>query len=181
MKIMLTFLGLLLLMVTFGAARQQQHGSESCGFALQGEPTHPTVTGPDDILPLVYVVEQPDSPIEVVSVDLTGMWLSISSEQHTERDCAKYKIRNRSDRLVQGFGIELMVASVGGASGFEAQSASPLPPGQTVEVQSCGGGGHGNAPENHVRLLVYVHSVNFGDCFYRPSVRIPRSLGVNPV
>lgn len=80
MKIMLTFLGLLLLMTTFGAARQQQHDGESCGFALQGESTHPTVTGPDDILPLVHVVEQPDSPIEIVSVDLTGMSLSVANE-----------------------------------------------------------------------------------------------------
>jgi len=37
--------------------------------------------GPDELLPLVYVVEQPDSPIEVVSVDLTGTWLSISHER----------------------------------------------------------------------------------------------------
>ena len=103
MKIMLTFLGLLLLMVTFGVARQQQHGTESCGFAVQGEPAHPTVTGPNDILPLVYVVEQPDSPIEVVSVDLTGMWLSVANDRHTERDCATYKVRNRSDRPVQAF------------------------------------------------------------------------------
>ena len=83
MKIMLTFLGLLLLMVSFGVARQQQHTSESCDFAVQGEPAQPTVQGPDDIVPLVYVVDQPDSPIEVVSVDLTGMWLSVANEQTT--------------------------------------------------------------------------------------------------
>ena len=40
MKIMLTFLGLFLLMVSFGVARQQQHASELCGFAVQGEPAH---------------------------------------------------------------------------------------------------------------------------------------------
>jgi uncharacterized protein DUF6304 len=34
----------------------------------------------------------------------------------------------------------------------------------------------------HVRLLVYVHSVDFGECFYRPSVRIRRNhvRQVNP-
>jgi hypothetical protein len=180
MKTIITVLSLLLLIISVGVA--QQHGDDECMFTVQGEPTKSaTITGPDDIAPLVYVVAQPDSPVEVVSADLKGMSLAISSEQHSERDCAKYKIRNRSDRLVQGFGIELMVASAGGASGFEAQSASPLPPGQTVEVQSCGGGGHGNAPENHVRLLVYVHSINLGDCFYRPSLRIPRSLKLQPL
>ena len=180
MKTMLTFLGLLLPMVSFGVARQQQHGSESCGFSVQGELTHTTVTGPDDILPLVYVVEQPDSPIEVVSVDLTGMWLSVANEQHTERDCATYKVRNRSDRPVQAFGVELSVNTLHGGGGFGAHSSSPLARGQLVEIKSCGGGGHGGASGNHVRLLVSVQSVDFGDCFYRPSVRIPRSLGVHP-
>lgn len=32
-----------------------------------------------------------------------------------------------------------------------------------------------------VRLLVSVRSVDFGDCLYRASLRIPRSLGVHPV
>jgi|GraSoiStandDraft_36_1057302.scaffolds.fasta_scaffold24011_2 hypothetical protein len=38
MKVMFAFLGLLLVTVTFGVARQQ-HGTESCGFAVQSEPT----------------------------------------------------------------------------------------------------------------------------------------------
>src|SRR5713226_713514 len=180
MKITLTFLGLLLLLATFGVARQQ-HGTESCGFAVQGEPTNPTVTGPDDILPLVYVVDQPDSPIEVVSVDLTGMWLSVANEQHTERDCATYRVRNRSDRPVQAFDVELSVSVLHGGGGFGTRPSSPLAPGQLVEIKSCGSGGHGGAPGNHVRLLLAVQSVDFGDCFYRPSARIPRSLGVHPV
>lgn len=180
MKIMLTFLGLFLLIGTSGVARQEQHGSEPCGFAVQGEPAHPTVTGPEDILPLAYVIEQPDSPIEVVSVDLTGMWLSVANEQHTERNCATYKVRNRSDRPVQAFDVQLSVSVFSGGGGFGAHRSSPLAPGQAVEIKSCGGGGRGGAPGNHVRLLVSVQSVDFGDCFYRPSVRIPRSLGVHP-
>jgi hypothetical protein len=180
MKIMLTFLALLLLMVTFGVARQQ-YGTESCGFAVQGEPAHPTVTGPDDILPLVYVVEQPDSPIELLSVDLTGMWLSVANEQHTEWNCATYKVRNRSDRAVQAFDVELSVTAFHGGGGYGTHPSSPLALGQTVEIKSCGSGGHGGAPGNHVRLLVSVQSVDFGDCFYRPSARIPHSLGVHPV
>jgi hypothetical protein len=84
-------------MGSFGIAQQQQRDSDACGFTVQGESRHATVAGPDDIVPLVYVVEQPDSPIEIVSVDLQGMWLSVSNEQHTEQDCAKYRALNRSD------------------------------------------------------------------------------------
>jgi hypothetical protein len=181
MRIIGSFLGSLLLMASFGIAQQQQHDSNACGFTVQDEPIQPTVTGPDDIVPLVYVVEQPDSPVEIVSVDLQGMWLSVSNEQHTEQNCAKYKVRNRSDRAIQRFDIELLVQGVGGGGGYGVQSSSPLAPGQTVEFKSCGGGGHGGAPGNHVRLLVSVRSVDFGDCLYRVSLRIPRSLGVHPV
>ena len=100
---MLTFLGLLLLMVSFGAARQQQHASESCGFAVQGEPAPGVLT------------------------------------------------------------------------------SSSVAPGQTVEINSCNGGGHGSAKDNYVRLLVYVDKVDFEDCHYKPSLRIPRSLKVHTV
>jgi hypothetical protein len=184
MKTRLTFLMLLLLIVSFGfgLARQPQQNSNSCGFAVQGEPAQPTVRGPDDIVPLVYVVEQPDSPIEVVSVDLTGMWLSVSHEQHTEQDCAKYRIRNRSGRSVQEFEVMLMLSTIAGAGGGSGTvSPSPLPPGQAVDVESCGIRGNGSAKDDYVRLLVYVDKVDFEDCHYKPSLRIPRSLKVHTV
>jgi len=181
MKAAITLLTFSVLVSALSLTRPQQPGSESCGFTVQGEPTHPIVTGPEDILPLVYVVEQPDSPIEVVSVDLSGMWVSVANEHHTERDCATYKVRNRSDRPVRAFYVELNVAAWTGAAGSGASSTSPLAPGQIVEIKSCGGSGGGGAPGNHVRLLVSVQSVDFEDCFYRPSMRIPRSLGVQPV
>jgi hypothetical protein len=174
------FLGLLLLMGSLGIGQQQQHDNDACKFSVQGNPVHATVTGPEDIVPLVSVIEQPDSPVEIVSVDLEGMWLSVSGEQHTERACAQYKVHNRSDQSIQRVEIELRVGGTGGAGGYGAVSSSALAPGQTVEIKGCGGGGHGGAPGNHVRLLVSVHSVDFEGCSYRPSLRIPRSLGVTP-
>lgn len=161
-----------------GGLQERQPDTSACGFNVQGEPTRPTVTGPHDIVPLVYVVEQPDSPIEIVSMDLSGMWLSVANERHTENHCAAYKARNRSDRVVQRFRIELLVGS---GSGYGEGSSSSLAPGQTIEIKSCNGGGSGGAPGNHVMLLTSVSLVDFGDCLYRPSQRIPRGLGVHPV
>lgn len=181
MRIPLTFVVSLLLASNFGAAQQPSAGS-SCGFTVQGEPTQPTVKGPDDILPLVYVVEQPDSPLEVVSVDLEGMWISISNEQHTEKDCAKYTIHNRSNRPVQGLIVMLRLATSGGAGGGAGTvmpGSAPLAAGQTVEISSCGVTGSGSAQNNYVRLLVYVESVDLGNCYYKPSIRVPRSLKIN--
>lgn len=179
MRIPLTFFVSLLFASNFGAA-QQQNADSSCGFTVQGEPTQPTVKGPEDIVPLVYVVEQPDSPLEVVSVDLEGMWLSISNEEHTEKDCAKYTIRNRSNRPVQGFMVMLRLSTSGGAGGGAGTSSlTPLAAGKTAEINSCGVTGNGSAKNNYVRLLVYVESVDLGNCYYKPSIRVPRSLKIN--
>ena len=184
MKMKLMFLALLLLAVSLsvGLARKPQQNTTSCGFAVQSDSAEPTIKGPGEVVPLVHVVEQPDSPIEVVSVDLTGMWLSISGERTTEHFCAKYRVRNRSDQTVQKFEIMLMLSTIAGAGGGSGTlSSSPLLPGQAVDVEFCGSDGNGSAKDNYVRLLVYVEKVDFADCHYKPSLRIPRSLNVHTV
>lgn len=98
-------LALLLSVMSVGVGpRRPQQKSTSCGFSVQAESVEPTIKGPDELVPLVDVVEQPDSPIEVVSVDLTGMWLSISHERTTDHICARYRVRNRSEQTIREFG-----------------------------------------------------------------------------
>ncbi|HEX2663593.1 MAG TPA: hypothetical protein VHM93_12230 [Candidatus Acidoferrum sp.] len=122
MKLNLMFLASLLLVISFGVAlaRKSRPSGTSCGFTVQGESVEPTIKGPDDLVPLVYVVEQPESPIEMVSVDLTGMWLSTSHEQSTAHFCGKYHVRNRSDQTIQKFQIALMLSTIGGAGGLRS-------------------------------------------------------------
>ena len=181
MKLVTCFLFIAFVAMSLRNARQGEAGDiKSCGFRVEGSPAQVTVTGPDDIVPLVYVVEQPDSPIEIASLELGGTWLSVSDKQYRQKTCAAYKIRNRSDRTISTFDVGLVVNGVSGGTGLGAGSPSPLLPGQVVEVKSCNGGGSGGAPGNHVRLLASVSAVDFGDCFYRPSARIPRSLGIIP-
>jgi hypothetical protein len=181
LRMIASFLCFLLLTGSFGIAQQQQHLSDACGFIVQGDPIQPTVAGPEDILPLVYVVKQPDSPVEIVSVDLRGMWLSVSNQQASEQDCANYRVRNRSDRAIQGFAIRLQVSGVGGGWDSTTNTSSLLAPGQTVDIKACGGDGRGGAPGKHVGLFIAVRSVDFADCYYQASLRIPRSLDVHPV
>jgi hypothetical protein len=163
------------------AQEQPRHAIDPCTFTVLGQPAIPTVTGPSDVVPLAYVVEQPDSPLEILSVDLEGMQLSVSHENYTVRDCAKYTVRNRSDRVIQRFAVGLRVNNAeGGGIAMLPRDSSPLAPGKAKEIKSCNGGGHGGAPGNHLKLIISVESIDFGDCFYRPSLRIPRSLGITP-
>ena len=179
MKFALSFLCLLFAAASLGTAQQQPQNIE-CKFSVAGEPARATITGPEELIPLVYVVEQPDSPLEILSIDFTGMWLSISHEQYTYHHCAKYQVRNRSDRRIQHFDLQLLVNNAaGGGGGFgQGLNSRPLDPGQSVEVGGCNGEGKGGAPGNYVRLVAEVTSVDFGDFLYRPSLRIPRTLGI---
>jgi hypothetical protein len=97
---------------------------------LGGLGIQPTVAGPDDIVPLVYVVEQPDSPIEITSVDLQGTSISASDKEsatvYTLESCVTYKVHNRSDRTVQIFDLELVVSPGGFPVGnFEGGRSLP--------------------------------------------------------
>lgn len=110
------------------------------------------------------------------------MWLSTSHEQSTAHFCSKYQVRNRSNQTIQKFQIMLMLSTIGGAGGGSGTlSSSALPPEQAVDLESCGGRGNGSAKDNYVRLLVYVDRVDFEDCHYKPSLRIPRDLRVRTV
>jgi hypothetical protein len=120
MRFIISLVAFLSLTNVFSTIQHQQRDNQTCGFTVQGEPAHVAVTGPDDIVPLVYVVEQPDSPIEILSVDLQGMWLSVSGEQHVEHVCNKFIARNRSDRIVQRFDIELLIQKHGWGWRFDS-------------------------------------------------------------
>lgn len=160
------------------AQEQQKPENDACNFTVSQDSTVPAITGPENLTPLVYVVQQPDSPIEIVSVDLEGMWLSVSGSRYTTHHCAKYQVRNRSNQVVGFVEIRLQFNGLGG---FGTINSQPISSGQTAEVNTCNGGGNGDAPENKVKLLVSVQSVGFADCMYRPSLRIPRNLGVRTV
>ena len=177
-------LGLFLLASTLALALPKQSqplpppDPSACAFTIHGDPARATIKGPDDIVPLVYVVEQPDSPIEITAVDLTGMSLYVANNEFTIKSCEKYTVRNRSDRIVEDVLVQLAINHVPGGHLMGRVLKSPLTPGQSTEMAFCNGGGRGGARDNRVRVLVSVSEVRFSGCVYSPSTRIPRSLGL---
>ena len=86
-----------------------------------------------------------------------------------------------ADRVSGVFKLMGKASEKRGPAGVGTVSSSPLPPGQAVDVESCGIRGNGSAKDDYVRLLVYVDKLDFEDCHYKPSLRIPRSLKVHTV
>ena len=122
MKFFIPCLGVLLLALGRPPLTQQFEDSASCGVTLSGATAKTTITGPEDITALVHVMEQPDSPLELLAIDFEDSFLSVTSERVTEQFRCTMKIRNRSDRWIRGALVEVRAATAsgGGGTGFEA-------------------------------------------------------------
>lgn len=167
------------LVVVAPAFSPQQISENKCDFNLPGTHVQPNITGPAEILGIIHVVDQPDSPVEIVSADFKGSFVSVSNEQFTEELNCSIKLWNRSDRVVRSFDTIAGLASGGigiaALTGFAATPNLPdgrsLMPGAELEIKGCGGRGNGGAPNNRVRLIVGIEAVSFDGCIYVPSRR----------
>jgi hypothetical protein len=119
MRLLLGLFCILLLAFGAGSFAEQQTQPSACGFTVQASSTRPKIDGPPDMVPLVYVIDQPDSPIEIQLINLDGSWLSVSGERYTERTCVHYQVRNRSDRVIQHVELLLAYNGRGGAGAFK--------------------------------------------------------------
>ena len=178
MRLLLGLSSVLALALCASLFASQQPQTDTCHFTVQGSGARPQISGPPDMVPLVYVVDQPDSPIEIASVNLDGSWLSVTGDRYTERTCVKYQVRNRSDRMVQHVEMSL---GYGNLSKAGVSNSASISPGQTAELIGCATGGSGGVHRDPMRILISVDRILFDDrCFFRPSVRVPHSLGIDP-
>jgi len=186
MKALVSCLGVLFLVSSNTSPVRAPQAADSCRFTVAGELAKRTISGPEDITAQVHVVEQPDSPVEILAIDFKDSWLSVAHERETEQLRCTMKIRNRSDQRIKALSLYVIVASHGGVNpgaGFEGPPASrgqgwSLSPGQEADITACGGRGSGGAPGNHIRILAYVSRVDWDGCFYVPSKRLPYELGI---
>jgi hypothetical protein len=80
MKALVSCLSVLLLVSGNTPPVQAPQTVDSCHFTVSGELANPTISGPEDITALVHVVEQPDSPVEILAIDFKDSWLSVAHE-----------------------------------------------------------------------------------------------------
>lgn len=68
MRIRIAFAGISL--AAFGASlATPQQKTDACKFNVSESATKPTITGPEDLVAIAHVIDQPDSPIEILSAD----------------------------------------------------------------------------------------------------------------
>ncbi len=175
MRLLLGLFPLLVVALCASIFAAQQPTADSCRFNVDGGAGRPQISGPPDLVPLVYVIDQPDSPLEISSINLDGSWLSVSGERYTERTCVKYQVRNRSDRVVQH---AVVLLGYGTLSNAGVSNSASISPGQTAELAACAFGGSGGVRGNPMKILISIGQIDFDDCFLRPSIRVPLSVGI---
>ena len=182
MKLFFALVGFASLALGVPPRLQQPEQLGSCHFTVSGETTKPVITGPEDITPLVYVIEQPDSPVEIVSLDFTGYVLSVVNERYTQKSCSTMRVRNRSDQPVNNVQVGVFLSTKGyvAGPGFVGGPGhvQSLGAGQETEIRLCNSGGTGDAPGNRVHIFASVEQLRVNKCVYVPSKRIPYDLAV---
>ena len=72
------------------------------------------IVGPDEVTSRLHMIRQPDSPVEITSVDFTGMQLLILEDgpgrNYTVRRNAVFEVKNRSDQVIDGIEVSTVVA-----------------------------------------------------------------------
>src|SRR5258708_36259096 len=101
MKFLVPCLGVLLLALGRPPQTQQSEGSESCGFTVCGAPAKATITGPEEIVSLVHVGEQPDSPAEILAIDFKKSVGSLANERETDQLRCTMQTHNPSERFIR--------------------------------------------------------------------------------
>lgn len=175
-------LGTTLLLLTTGAPllAQQPPAENSCKFTVSESTQKATIAGPDEIVRLVRVIDQPDSPIEILAIDFQDSWSARNGSNFSERMRFKVKVRNRSDKPIRGLSVVVWKAP-GGLQGGHATLNAPLSkpllaPGEEIELQSAGSGGSGSEPKQEFQMLVSVDWVSFEGCQFYPSLRLPLNV-----
>ncbi len=85
MKFLVPCLGALFLAAGSSPRPHQSERNQQPRFSTSGSIVKPSITGPEGVTPLVHVVEQPDSPLEILAIDFKDSFLSIVNERETEQ------------------------------------------------------------------------------------------------
>ena len=147
-----------------------------CAFTVAGTAELPEVIGPESLVARTRVVLQPDSPIRIQHVDVSKVSLNIRATNAVHSGEVVVRVQNVGDRVVNEAMVSVFYWSGRGGSGQMPSLASPLAPGETRQLQARGSGITSrlpDEPDSAFEIRIFVESVTFDDCLYKPSQVFP--------
>lgn len=143
---------------------------ERCQFSLITEKPSIRAEGPDDVMRLIKVLEQPDSPVVLTSLDVRRPSLLTSPSQYTMAGMISVEVMNISDASISRVEIGRVAGWTDGHSSGRWSFGTTLNPGAREVFSFSGRSGGATAHPGDLTVLLGVDAAFFGDCRYEPSV-----------
>jgi hypothetical protein len=75
MRILLFCAGIFSLALRTATATRQLEEQDPCRFKISESTTKPAIAGPSDVVTMIIVIEQPDSPVEILAMDFKDFFV----------------------------------------------------------------------------------------------------------
>jgi hypothetical protein len=148
-----------------------------CNFAISPLVTPPQIVGENDAARRAWVMAQPDSPLRILRVDLSGIDVTAGPGWFTRSGRHVMDVQNVTDEVITRAEVMVKVAFAEGSGvGSGTKLDRPLKPGEWARLEwksGSGRGNHGSAGE--VSVVALVQEVETAACTYRPSQAWPTS------
>lgn len=159
---------------TIGQTSVQRPGA-GCTFEIAPAVNAPEVVGDNEAANRALVMTQPDSPLRIIRVDLSGIDVKAEPGWFTRHGRHILDVQNVSEQVIVEAGVSVHVgfSSKGGvSSGMKLRRS--LKPGEHARIEWSGGPGRGRIGTGaDVFVMALVEEVETADCTYRPSQTWP--------
>jgi hypothetical protein len=144
---------------------------EVCAFRVLSGLPRSSLIGSPDLVRRVRVLPQPDSPIAVLSVDVSQLRLNAAGYSYDYDGKFGVRIRNVSDWVIKSATVSLLFWSENDGGGRHIALNHALAPGDAAWLAG-GGNGYGwrlGHDIENLELRIAVESVEMDGCSYRPA------------
>lgn len=150
-----------------------------CTFQIAPRTPSPEILAAPFMKERAMVMAQPDSPLAILSVDLTGLTLNVSGGSFDRSGQHAMDVKNVSDQVLTDAEVRVHVGSgpaSGVGSGFKV--GRPLHPGEQTRIEWKSGDGRGySGTDDAVSVVAMVDLVKSAGCTYKPSQAWPTRPG----
>ena len=145
--------------------------TSGCTFAISPPISAAVVAGDNDAARRASVMAQPDSPLRILGVDLSGLVLNAGYESFTRHGRHVMDVQNVSDEVISEARVMVKVGfSSGSGVGSGTKLRRSLKPGERARIEWSAGTGRGtDNTDREAFVVALVEEVQTADCTYRPS------------
>lgn len=141
-----------------------QAGDVPCSFTVAPGTARPEITGPAETASHSLIVVQPDSPLRILSADLTG---ATTGSSGSGGGTIRFDVVNASNRPIEGAAVGFRWGPGSSPTTGAATFTTTLAPAAKMRLEArLPGTSSEGTPLNGV--VMYVRSANIGGCTFEP-------------